>query len=236
MTALDLIKSSLRLIGVLASGETPTAAESADALVILNNMIESFSNEGLMIYETSRDEHTLTAAQNPHTIGSSGGNITADRPLEIYRASIITTDSDVEYPIDVFKSEREWQEVSDKTIESTIPYYLWYEREFPLGKTWLYPVPSESGTLVLYTPKALSTLAGSATEISLPLGYERMLRYNLALDLGPEYGKSVPQSVIDIAKESKAAVKRTNKKVRYLKCDPAVVSGGHYNIRTGRNE
>ena len=41
MTANDQINRALRLLGILAEGETPSASMSQDALMEMNQMIES---------------------------------------------------------------------------------------------------------------------------------------------------------------------------------------------------
>ena len=46
-TAGDLINGSLRLLGVLAEGETPSAETSQDALVAMNQMVQSWNTERL---------------------------------------------------------------------------------------------------------------------------------------------------------------------------------------------
>ena len=46
-TAGQQIERSLRLLGVLAEGETPSAATSQDALMALNQMIDSWNTERL---------------------------------------------------------------------------------------------------------------------------------------------------------------------------------------------
>jgi hypothetical protein len=61
MTAREIIASTLRLLGVLAAGETATANEANDALESLNQMLSSWSNENLVVYQKVRDEFTLTA-------------------------------------------------------------------------------------------------------------------------------------------------------------------------------
>ncbi len=48
-TALDIITGSLRLLGKLQSGEVPTAAEGADALVTMNLMLHAWRDQGLDI-------------------------------------------------------------------------------------------------------------------------------------------------------------------------------------------
>lgn len=47
-TAGQQINRALRILGVLAEGETPSAETSADALVALRQMLDSWKNEPLM--------------------------------------------------------------------------------------------------------------------------------------------------------------------------------------------
>jgi hypothetical protein len=55
-------------------------------------------------------------------------------------------------------------------------------------KLHLNPVPSAADTLVLYTWQQLSRFAATSDTFDLPPGYARAIRYNLALELAPEYG------------------------------------------------
>ena len=52
VSAGDIINGSLRLLGVLAEGEPPSAETSADALLAMNQMIESWNTERLSIFST----------------------------------------------------------------------------------------------------------------------------------------------------------------------------------------
>lgn len=230
--ARDIIESSLRLIGVLASGETSSADEADDGRSILNDLIETLSNERLMIFEVTRDEYTLIANTNPHTIGS-GGNINANRPERIEGFSIIPSGQDIEIPGTILTWEQ-WQAIPDKTVTSTIPYYLWYEPSVALGNIWLFPEPSAAATIVLYTWLRLSSFSDLTTNVNLPLGYGRMLRYNLAVDLAPEYGARVDPQIFEIARQSKAALKNLNAPLLDLRCDDAVVNiQGPWDYRIG---
>jgi hypothetical protein len=51
-TAGDQINRSLRLLGVLAEGETSSASVSQDALVALQQMIDSWNTERLSVFST----------------------------------------------------------------------------------------------------------------------------------------------------------------------------------------
>jgi len=60
-TAGDIINSALRLIGLLAEGETPSPETSQDALSAMNQMIDSWNTERLMIYNTQDQVFTWPA-------------------------------------------------------------------------------------------------------------------------------------------------------------------------------
>lgn len=85
---------------------------------------------------------------------------------------------------------------------------------------------------MLYSWKPFSSFASVNDEIELPPGYERALRYNLAVELYPEYGKEPPASIYSAAQESKAAIKRMNIKPSYLVTDP-FFTRRPFNILTG---
>ena len=54
VNALDLITRALRLIGQCAGEEVPTAAEAQDALEHLNDMMDAFQTQRLMMITSIR--------------------------------------------------------------------------------------------------------------------------------------------------------------------------------------
>lgn len=224
-TVADLIKGAFRVLGVLASEEAPAAQEQSDALDALNDMLDSWANERLILFATLRSTYTLTAGLNPHTIGM-GGTFATTRPVRIDRASLILAgDTGLnEKPMELL-SDAEWQETQNKAGAGQ-PSALWVESSYPLMKLWFNPVPSAADTLVLYTWQQLGRFAAPTTTFDMPPGYARALRFNLAKELAPEYGVSLSTEAADIANESKALLKRLNKQPSYLRCDPAVLGGG----------
>ena len=99
-TVRDLITASLLDLGAIASGESATAAEAADAFRRLNLLLETWRLERLMVY--ARDEVTkvLTGASS-YTIGPSG-DINTTRPVALERAGqrVAGTSPTLEYPLD----------------------------------------------------------------------------------------------------------------------------------------
>lgn len=118
----DLIASSLRLIGVLASGETPSGPESADALLILQQMLDSWQSERLNVFTISIDEFAMVPGQQTYTYGA-GGNFNKPRPARIERMSVVwlaNPAQPLELPLSIV-DEGGWQAIPIKLINSTLP-------------------------------------------------------------------------------------------------------------------
>lgn len=222
-TARDLIKGSLRLLGALATGETPSADDVADALSSLNDLVDSWSNEGLLIHQKTREVFTLTSGQQSFTMGPTGAFVTS-RAQKIESAGIILAGSaTAEIPMDLI-TVNEWANIVNKSVSSSIPTKLYCENTYPNDTLNFWPVPSEATQVVLYSWKPLATFASANTVIALPPGYLRALKYNLAMELAPEYGKEPTGSVLNSAMESKENIKRMNIKPQYLTADLGVLS------------
>ena len=73
MTAvIDILSGSLRAIGALASGETPSAEATQDAFGMYNDLVESLSTERLMLAYTTEVIFQLTTNVYQYTIGPTG--------------------------------------------------------------------------------------------------------------------------------------------------------------------
>ena len=235
MTARELIASSLRLIGVLASGETASSNEANDALTSLNQMLSSWSNENLVVYQKVRDEFTLTAADGSYTWGTTAGagNFTTARPSEVLKANLELQGTDPqEIPLKILTLQ-EYANISSKTLDSTVPMAVYFDGAFPNVGVEFYPVPSVAEHVVFYSLKPFSTLTLS-TELSYPPGYEKAIRYNLAIELCPEYGRPFDAVIGQQAIDAKAVIKRKNLQTPILKMDLPISSGKNsFDYRTG---
>ncbi len=69
-TALDIIQDSFERIGVYAAGETVASADAARALAVLNDLLDSWSNESLICYAVSEQTATLTPGVSQYLIGT----------------------------------------------------------------------------------------------------------------------------------------------------------------------
>ena len=71
-TPLDIITRAMKDIGALAGGEVPTADEAQDGLDMLNDLLEQWSNESMMVFY--RTELVFNTIQNTvqYTLGPGG--------------------------------------------------------------------------------------------------------------------------------------------------------------------
>lgn len=255
-TAQKIINGALRLLQVSSTDVALTADEANDALEALNQMIDGWSNESLMLYHVTREQFTLTAGLNPHTIGINGV-LQTDAPLNIEAATVTVNGTD--YPIIPIDYD-DYAVIKLKTLQNVYPEYFYYDKDgitasgggwgggsyssgvwgeqaYQVNNLYLYPVPSTASTLTLYSRKALLQFDSLTTDINFPKGYERALKYALAVELAPEYQVSAGQDVIALAIAAKASLKRTNKRPLTLQIDPGAltVSGKRrFNIYTGQ--
>lgn len=230
-TAADLIRRSLKLLGVLAAGESLRAEDQADGLIELNLLLSNWANERLQVFGTRRATYTLTPSLSPHTIGS-GGTFNTTRPLRIDGVGVIPAGTSAETPLDML-TDSQWRWVGDKTATAAVPSQVWVEETFPAAKLWLWPVPTTAATLVLYTWSRIAEFA-AADSVSLPDGYEDALGYGLALRMAPMFGIVARGTDLEAnAAEALDAIKRTNSKTPLLQVDSAVLGRGSVNLVTG---
>lgn len=212
MTALDLIKRSMRLLGVYAIGEEPSSEEAQTGLTALNSLLDSLANSGQLVYAKSLDSINLAAGTAAYTVGPSGGTVTT-RPVEVLDESYVLSNG-VSYPLSEITLQQ-YNDVALKTITG-IPRYFWVQPDMPNMTVTLLPVPDQAMTLKLWSNKVITGTLSLATAISLPPGYERMLAYLLAEEIAPEFQAPVPQAVAMIASQSRRMLKRTNLEVPQL--------------------
>lgn len=209
MTIQTEINRSLRLLGVIASGESPTTAESNDALESLNGMLDAWRNDKLLVYAFQDIQITLINGTATYTIGASGAGTTATAPVKMESAFVRKSGTD--YHLKEI-TDAYYQAKSAKTITADIPSEIFFNHTSPNTTITLYPVPTQANILYLRVWTPLATVALVDT-FAFPPGYKDAVVYNLAVRLSPEY-PAIPlnQAVVEIARSSLAGIKRINAK------------------------
>lgn len=227
-TAGDIITRALRSLSVLAQGESADSDQLSDGLVSLNDMLVAWSNERLTVYKTVQESIALVGGQSAYDIGSGATSINTVRPIKIEGAFIRL--GGVDYPLQILTREQ-YNEISNKSLSSDLPCALYYDPGFPTSNIRIYPAPT-GGTLYFDSWKPFSAFSTVSDAVSLPPGYDRALRLNLAVEMMPDYQVQNPM-VLGLAKESKAGLKRANHNPAVMSFDASIPLNGNYDIRVG---
>lgn len=225
-TARQIITKALQKNGVLVKSEAPDTDEANDGLDALNDMLDSFSNDSLIIYARAWENFTLVGGVGDYTIGA-GGDFNTVRPTNIVEAYCKIGES--RSPIGVIDDES-YNALTFPTLPS-IPAQLNYDGGYPLGKIRFTPYPSSAYPLFLLTEKPLTGFDTLDTVVSLPPGYKRMMIYNLAIELAPEYNQPVKPEIAKIANDSYGLISAKIAQLRGMDAYPQ--GGGVRNIYTG---
>jgi hypothetical protein len=231
----------LKLCGVLAAGETPSAPDAEDAFDTLNTMLDRWKAERLTAYQVQRYPFAIPSGAATRTIGPTGDFvIPTGAPIWIANASSIqnygVTQTEFEIPITVFTSQQWAEIVTMKTMTNSLPIGIFYQRGAPNGTINFWPVQNVSGIyLALYCSVPLTEFTDRVTDVSLPPGYGEALIYQLALRLAPMFGRSLDPAIVAIASEAIGILKVTNENMDTLDVDEAIAprASGAWNYRTG---
>ena len=208
-TAGDQINRALRLLGVLAEGETPSAAVSQDALAALNQMVDSWNTERLSVFSTQDQVFSWPASVRSRTLGPSG-DFVGNRPILLDDATYFRDPgTNVSFGIKII-NQQQYDGIAVKTVTSTYPQVLWLNMTYPNIEMYIYPVPTRLLEWHFISVQELTNPATLATTLAFPPGYLRAFTYNLAMEIAPEFGVEPPPQVVRIAMTSKRNLKRIN--------------------------
>ena len=234
-TANDLIERAMVKARIIYPGESIPASKAAQVLNELNDMLESWALEELLVLADVLESFSLVVGQSEYTYGT-GGNFNSSRPIKIRDESFIRSsggggDLSVKlYTLDTYRSRL------DKTLSGT-PVMMSYHPNYPLGKVYLWPAPSSTDPLHVRSEKIIASFTSLVTAVDLSVGYRRAIISNLAVEISPNFGKKVSVELAALAARSVRAIKGNNStpvKPRGNK-ELAVMAGGGrgYNIITG---
>ena len=207
-TAGDQINRALRLLGVLAEGETPSAEVSQDALMALNQMIDSWNTERLSTFVTQDQVFEWPAGEISRTLGPSG-DFVGLRPVLMDDATYFKAPNGVSYGIK-FINQQQYNGIAVKNVTSTYPQVCWVNMGFPDITLTVYPKPTQVLEWHFVSVQKLDDPATLATILYYPPGYLRAFTYNLAMEFAPEFGVEPSDQVKRIAMTSKRDLKRIN--------------------------
>lgn len=308
VTTRQLVTSTLRLINYIQAGEIPSDQDTEIAVGILNQMVDSWSNERLMIYSINPYIFYTTVGQKNYylgpgnavvttstlvggslytngtytsvpltgsatgsgalaTISVSGNTVTSvqistayqgggmgyqvgdvltasntdlggfgsgfsvtvasvspgdwniTRPMEIEQAYVIWNDPTLNQAVDIpiaLCNDSQYASIAVKNTPSSFPFAIYDNGNYPLRTISTWPVPTVATGIRLWLRQPLIDFINLDSPTVYPPGYERLFRFNLAVELAAEFGKMIDQSIVAIAAQAKYDIARTNTVPQYM--------------------
>lgn len=208
-TATEIMEKAMIKATIIYPGETIPTTKKTQVFDELNNLLESWSLRGSILYAGIRETFNLTSGTSEYTFGS-GGDFNSARPTHLLDESYVS-EGDRDYKIVLREIDR-YNLVPFKS-NSGVPEIIAYSPEFPLGKVYISPAPNSGLTVTITSVKQLVSFPDQTTNVSLPPGYARAIIANLAIEISPNFGKKVPDELAAIAGSSLSAVLKANKKI-----------------------
>lgn len=177
MTARDMVTQAMREIGVLASGENPSADEMKDGIVRLNSLLKSWAAKGLNLWRETQGQAAFAA-------GTATAIIQGATTLSEVR---LVFDTDRERPLARWESDQ-YASLSNKATrgEPTI-----YNMTTGVGGMTmrLWPVPSRD-VLVRYSFGRITQDVIESDPVDIPQMFQEAVWTMLAVRLAPTFGKA----------------------------------------------
>jgi hypothetical protein len=230
MKVQQLLISSLRKIGAIAAGETPSSDDLCVSMESLNKLLYELSIAPDGVYRSDIEDFSLVAGTQKYTIGVTGTLATV-RPVRLKQITISST-SGFDSAIEEI-NETAWAGITNKT-QAGEPQKFLHRPAYPNADLWFWRVPDKVYTVTIYSDKPLAQYNTLADELNLPPEYEPMLTWNLAVNVAPEFGIPASQEVVYKAQQAWQALQRHHGQVI-----PQVISafsqpsGSFYDIYTG---
>lgn len=234
-TVRDLIYDALSKINVVGIGQPLNAEDEQAAFRTLNDLLESWSVEGGLVYTQTEETFNLVSGQQDYTIGV-GGEFNTVQPFEI--VALTTKLGDSEYTATQY-GETDWAAIQDKADSAGIPEVFYYNNNSPIGTIKFYPIPTGVTSTTIFSRKAITSFTSINNTVELPAGYRRALVYNLAVELAPSYEKEAGVTVKQVAIKSKSNVFSYNARNNVIRSKLtsalfATSENDHFNIYTGQ--
>ena len=231
-TALDLATLCLFDAGVVGTGQTASAQDSALFLQRLNFMLAQWQDERWLVYHTT-DNAKVSNGSLFYTVGPGGDfplNFTPDRlEAAFFRQTVQSQPNQIDYPVELLEAREDYNNIALKQLQS-FPQLCFYDSDYPLGKVYFWPVAQANLYELHITLKAqLAQVANLATTFVLPLVYFNALHYNMVVRLRDAYDLPPKPGAVQLAKAALNAMRKANTQIARLVMPNDLVRPGIYN-------
>lgn len=228
-TPKDLITRALKRANVLGVGQTANPEDVNDAFAEMVSMLAEWQTDRYLVYQTV-DVVAMSTGKQSYTIGP-GCDFDIVRPERIEQAfarQLATgAQSAIDYNLEPLFAREDYDRIRLKNLSSW-PQLIYYDRGFPTGNVFIWPIPNSSFELHLTLMQQLQSFMNPAQAVNMPPIYARAIDYNLTVLLYPMYGLPPDPVVIATAKKLLNRLRGTNAEIPRLEIGAGI--GGVPNI------
>lgn len=200
-TADRIITYAMVDAGLIAEGDTPTAAQYATYVNRLNDIINLWQTQGVKLWTNVDLSVTLVAGQGMYTFGPSSG-IVMTKPMRILDESYYMDANGIKRPVSLI-GRQDYNRLSTNTQQGPInQIYVDKQLTQLIVNTWLVPDANTAlGTLHVVLQQQITNLVTSSDTLSFPQEWFIALRWGLADDICT----GQPQAIMDRCKANATA-------------------------------
>lgn len=178
----QLIYGALRLAGVIAQGETPTASQVSDAAVSLNMLVKAWMADGMPLWAISTVAIPFVAGQNTYTINSPK----LLKPIQAWNRQ---TASNVDIPVRMI-SRQEYNILGNKSTTGN-PIQIFFNPNRDSTEIKVFPTPDATAqaqnTLYIVAQRPYQDFDTATDTPDFPQEWYEAVKYGLAVRLAGEY-------------------------------------------------
>jgi hypothetical protein len=184
----DIIKSALRLLGVIGVGESPITEDYENCSQALNIMIKSWAKKGFPLWVYEKLTLPLVVSQTAYEIGPTAGSggLVMSKPVRIFSAYVRNPEGFDTSLIPI--SREEYDDLGNKTSQG-IPNQFYYDNQLENGVLYLYNVPVLADyTVYILAQRMFDDMTEDVDDFDFPKEWFQALKWGLASELSIEYG------------------------------------------------
>lgn len=215
-TPRQMIYRAFRDLKVSRSGQGPNTEMLQDGLDAMQELIDSWNIERLMVRAVTRE--LVDVDGNPYLV------VQPQKLEALGYVDVNGSESQVE-----LIGWKQWAEIAGKDTEPDTPSVAYLDNAWPEQQMHPNPVPEE-GEWALYMWQVIELISDLDTVYCFPSGYAAAIRWNLADYLAPSFaglyykgGDILHEQIAQKARYFKGKVKSYNAKPPLMSCDPALL-------------
>lgn len=187
----QFIEASLRKLGVLAEGQTPSVESYDNGTIAFNGLIGQFRALGMPLWARSEYSFSPTLNTASYNIGS-GQTLNTPYPIKMLQAYRTDSGNTTHVPMEIVA---DYNYNMFPASSGGSPIQLTYQPKVNMGVIKLWPTPDATAitsTITIIYQRPTEYMGGLNDTLDMPEEWVNTVIYHLAVLLAPEWGIPLP--------------------------------------------